>query len=108
MHDKGIDFVKIDRKLSLSERKRQVWGWVGNLSVGDTFYGQDVAKALRISPSTTWNHLSGLEEIDLIARISVTEYRNPFPAPFQKLDNPNWVAVGELLIKHGVGISPSE
>lgn len=107
MSESNFDLEKIDRKLSLSTRKREVWGWVAQQAIGYAFYAVDTKEELFLKGSTiryssVLGHLNALEEIKLIARQERPTLRNPRQAPFEKLANGLWAPINELLIVHGV------
>lgn len=94
-----FDPEKIASKLYLSERKRQVWGWVGEKAVGYTFYIWDAASDLGMAPSTTRLHLLSLEELELVARqqlLTVGGHLADRP-PYEKQDHFRWPEVTELV-----------
>jgi hypothetical protein len=107
MSEAPFDIEKIDRSLERSERRRQVWGWVAAKAIGEPFYGIDIWMDLKIVQGTVHYQLKSLEELELIARNKALQTSvNTSHPPLEKVDNPLWVPVNILLVKHGIELPP--
>lgn len=100
---KELDLELMDTLLKRSEKRREVWGWVVRLAVGERFNSTRGSESYRDyqPPAGASTFLINLQALGLIDRRLSSPYGVRIQAPFEKLYDSRWSDLEKLMIERG-------